>query len=66
MSRSFVPQNTAKMFSFWLESRNCCTRESTTMDYLDECFSTEEASKLELACMLSLFTVEAGWKSLPC
>ena len=75
MSRDFVPENTAKntkwvttMFSSWLESRNRRTGESTPMDYLHGCFSTE-ASKVELARILSLFVVEAkkkGWKSLPC
>ena len=64
MSQGFVPENTTKntkwainVFSSWLESRNHRTGESTPMDYLDGPFSTE-ASKVELARILSLFLVE--------
>ena len=66
MSLGFVPQNTAKntkwvttVFSSWLESRNRCTGESTPKDILDRYISAGEGSKAELACVLSLFVVEA-------
>ena len=65
MSQGFVPENIAKntkwainVFSSWLESQNHRPGESTPMDYLDGPFSTE-ASKVELARILSLFLVEA-------